>query len=324
MKIDIFPHILPKKYKEALYKIAPSDFYIQDVIETLPTLFDLDHRFRIMDKYEGLMQVLTLSAPPPEAVADPQKAVDLAKLANDEMAELVLKYPDRFVAAAACLPMNNMEASLKEVDRAINDLKFRGVQLSSPINDKPLDSPEFMPLYEKMAKYNLPIWIHPERPVDFSDYRKEKRSKYMIFHVFGWPYETAAAVTRLVFSGVFEKYPNFKVITHHCGGMIPYLQARIIGAYDHAEMLRKARYKQGLTKPPIDYFKMCYYDTAIYGNTSGLMCGYAFCGVDHLVFATDFPYDSQFGERYIRQTIQAVEQMAIPESEKKMIQVFRL
>ena len=319
MKIDIFPHILPKKYKEALYKIAPSDFYIQDVIETLPTLFDLDHRFRIMDKYEGLMQVLTLSAPPPEAIADSRKAVDLAKLANDEMAELVLKYPDRFVAAVACLPMNNMEASLKEVDRAINDLKFRGVQLSSPINDKPLDSPEFMPLYEKMANYNLPIWIHPERPVDFSDYRKEKRSKYMIFHVFGWPYETAAAVTRLVFSGVLEKYPNFKVITHHCGGMIPYLQARIVGAYDHAEMLRGARYKQGLTKPPIDYFKMFYYDTAIYGNTSGLMCGYAFCGVDHLVFATDFPYDSQFGERYIRQTIQAIKQMAIPELEKKMI-----
>lgn len=319
MKIDIFPHIIPKKYKEALYRIAPSGFYIQDVIETLPTLFDLEHRFRVMDKFEGLLHVLTLSSPPPEGVADPEKAADLAKLGNDEMAELILKYPDRFVAGIACLPMNNMDAALKEVDRAMKDLRFRGVQINTPINDKPLDSPEFIPLYEKMSQYNLPIWIHPERPADFSDYRTEKRSKYMIFHIFGWPYETAAAVTRLVFSGVLEKYPNLKFITHHCGGMIPYLEQRIIGAYDHAEMLRKAKYKQGLTQSPIEYFKKFYYDTSIYGNTSGLMCAHAFCGTEHLLFGTDFPYDSQFGERYTRQTIQSIEQMDISDLEKKMI-----
>jgi predicted TIM-barrel fold metal-dependent hydrolase len=319
MKIDLFPHILPVKYKEMLYKIAPSDFYIKDVIETLPTLFDLEHRFRIMDKYEGLMQILTLSSPPIEQIGDSKKAIDLAKMANDEMAGLVLKYPDRFPAAVAALPMIDMDATLKEVDRAINDLKFRGIQLNSPINNKPLDSPEFLPLYEKMAHYNLPIWIHPVREADFADYRTEKRSKYMIFHIFGWPYETAAAMTRLVFSGVLEKYPNLKIITHHCGSMVPYLEQRIIGAYDHAEMLRGAKYKQGLTKSPIDYFKMFYYDTAIYGSTPGLMCAYAFCGADHLLFATDFPYDSQFGERYIRQTIQSVDQMTISDLEKKMI-----
>jgi len=319
MKIDIFPHILPIKYKEALYKMAPPGFYIQDVVETLPTLFDLEHRFRIMDKFEGLMQVLTLSAPPIEQIGDPRKAVDLAKLANDGMAELVLKYPDRFAAAVAALPMIDMEATLKEVDRSINELKFRVVQINTPINDKPLDSPEFLPLYEKMSQYNLPIWIHPVREANFSDYRTEKRSKYMIFHVFGWPYETAAAMTRLVFSGVLEKYPNLKVITHHCGSMIPYLEQRIIGAYDHAEVLRRAKYKQGLTKSPIEYFKMFYNDTAIYGSTPGLMCAYAFCGADHLLFATDFPYDSQFGERYIRQTIESIEQMTISDLEKKMI-----
>jgi aminocarboxymuconate-semialdehyde decarboxylase len=319
MMIDIFPHILPIKYKEALYKIAPSGFYIKDVIETLPTLFDLDHRFRIMDKFEGLVQVLTLSAPPIEGIADPEKAVDLAKLANDEMAELVLKYPDRFTAAVASLPMNNMDAALKEVDRAINDLKFRGVQVNTPTNDKPLDSPEFMPLYEKMSQHDLPIWIHPQRSADYADYKTEKRSRYMIFHIFGWPYETAAAMTRLVFSGVLEKYPNLKIITHHCGGMVPCLEQRIIGAYDHAEILRGAKYQQGLTKSPIEYYKMFYYDTSIYGSTPGLMCAYAFCGADHMLFASDMPYDSEFGERYTRQTIHSIEQMNISDSEKKKI-----
>jgi aminocarboxymuconate-semialdehyde decarboxylase len=235
------------------------------------------------------------------------------------MAELVLKYPDRFSAAVACLPMNDMDAALKEVDRAINDLKFRGVQIFSPINDKPLDSPEFLPLYEKMSKYNLPILIHPERAVDYPDYRTEKRSRYMIFSNFGWPYETTVAMTRLVFSGVLEKYPNLKIVTHHCGGMIPYLEQRIVGSYDHAEMLRGSRYKQNLTKPPIDYFRMFYNDTAIYGSTPGLMCAYAFCGADHLLFATDFPYDSQFGERYTRQTIESIQNMAIPDGEKSAI-----
>jgi len=319
VKIDIFPHILPIKYKEALYKVAPQGFYIQNVIDSTPTLFDLDYRFRIMDKYEGLMQVLTLSAPPVELIADSKKAVDLAKLANDEMAELVLKYPNRFAAAVACLPMNNIDAALKEVDRAINDLKFRGVQIYTPINDKPLDLPEFFPLYEKMSQYNLPIWIHPERAADYADYRTENRSRYMIFHTFGWPYETTAAMTRLVFSGILERYPNLKIITHHCGAMVPYLEQRIIGAYDHAEALRGAKYKQGLTKPLIEYFKMFYYDTAIYGSTPGLMCAYAFCGADHMLFATDMPYDSQLGDRYTRQTIQSIEQMDISDLEKKKI-----
>ena len=319
MKVDVLPHILPKRYKEALYRMAPSGFYIQDVVETLPTLYDLEHRFRIMDKFEGLMQVLTLSNPPIEQIGDVTKAVDLSRLANDEMAELVARYLDRFVAAAAALPMIDMDATLKEVDRAINDLKFRGVVINTPINDKPLDAPEFLPLYEKISHYNLPIWIHPVREVNVSDYGSEKRSKYMIFHIFGWPYETAAAMTRLVFSGILEKYPNLKFITHHCGGMVPYLEQRIVGAYDHAEMLRGAKYKQGLTKAPIDYFKMFYYDTSIYGSAPGLMCAHAFCGADHMLFATDFPYDSQFGERYIRQTIDSIHHMAISDVEKRMI-----
>ncbi len=319
MKIDIFPHILPIKYKEALYKKASSGFHLQDVIEATPSLFDLEHRFRIMDKYEGLQHVLTLGAPPVEMVADAKTAVELSMLANDEMAELVVKYPDRFPAAVASLPMNDMDAALKEADRAINDLKFKGVQIFTPTDGKPLDSPEFLPLYEMMAQYDLPIWIHPERDVNFVDYPNESRSRYMIFHIFGWPYETAAAMTRLVMSGVLERHPDLKFITHHCGGLVPYFEQRIIGAYDHAEILRGAKYKQGLSKEPIEYFKMFYNDTAIYGNTPGLMCGYAFCGPDHIVFATDFPYDSELGDRYTRQTIEAIEQMEISDMEKKKI-----
>ncbi len=319
MKIDMFCHILPPKYKKAFYRMTPANFYLKNVIDSLPTLFDMEHRFRVMDKYGDLRHALTLALPPVEHIADEQKAVDMAKMANEEMAELVLKYPDRFVAAAATLPMNNMDAALQELDRAIKDLKLKGIQLLTPVNDKPLDLPEFMPIFEKMSQYDLPIWVHPTRTADYPDYRTETRSRYMIFSNLGWPYETAAFMVRMVFSGILEKYPNLKFITHHCGGMIPFLEQRMVGSYDHAALLRGAKYKETLSRPHIDYFKMFYYDTALYGSTPGLMCGLAFCGADNMVFATDFPFDSEFGDRYTRQTIESIERMPISARDRQKI-----
>lgn len=319
MKIDVFTHVVPQKYKEVLYELLPPEFPVRKIIESIPTLSDLEHRFRIMDKFEGLRQVITLGLPPVEEIADPEKAAELARIANDEMAELVSRHPDRFAAAAACLPMNNMDAALEEVDRAINDLNFRGVQIGTPINNKPLDSPEFMPLYAKMAQHDLPIWIHPGRPGFYADYKTEEMSKYSVFIIFGWPYETTVAMTRLVFSGVLEKHPNLKVITHHCGAMVPFLQQRIECSYDNARIIQKDNFEEKLTKPPIEYFKMFYYDTAINGNAPGLMCAHAFCGTDKMLFGTDVPFDNEYGERFTRQTIEAVEQMGIEESEKRKI-----
>ncbi len=319
MKIDMFCHILPIKYKEAFYKVTPTNFYLKNVIDSLPTLYNLDHRFRIMEKYEDLTHVLTLGLPPVEAIASGGKAVELARLANDEMAELVAKYPEKFLAAAASLPMDDIDATLEEIDRAIKVLKMKGIQLLTPMNDKPLDLPEFMPIYDKMSEYDLPIWVHPTRAADYTDYRTENRSRYMIFSNLGWPYETATFMTRLVFSGILQKYPNLKIITHHCGGMIPFLARRMEGSYDHAVQLRGAKYTQELSKPHLDYFKMFYYDTAIYGSTPGLMCGYEFCSGDKMVFATDFPFDSEYGDRYTKQTIQSIEQMPVSDTDKKKI-----
>ena len=155
MKIDVFTHIIPPKYKEGLHKKMPGAWQLK-LMEAYPALFDMDARFRLMDKYEGLVQVICTGAPALEDAAPPKDTIELARLANDEMAELVRKHPDRFVAAVACLPMNDVDASLQELDRAIRDLNFRGIQLHSDINGKPLDSPEFEPIFKKMAEYNLP------------------------------------------------------------------------------------------------------------------------------------------------------------------------
>lgn len=307
LKIDVFPHILPGKYKEALQKKVPTGSFIHRLIEAFPALTDLDLRFRVMDKYEGLVQVLTLGSPAMQDIAGPKESAELARIANDGMAELVSKYPDRFVAAVASLPMNDMNATLKEVDRAITELKFRGVQIFSDVNGKPLDSPEFMPLYEKMAYYDLPIFLHPRRASTVPDYPGESESKYGVFLMFGWPYETTVAMTRLVFGGVFERYPDLKVITHHCGAMVPYFACRIHEEGEH------------LVKPPLDYYRMFYGDTAVNGNAPALMCGYAFFGADHILFGTDMPYDDQLGDVFIRETILSVQQMDISDLDKKKI-----
>ena len=319
MKIDVYPHIMPPKYRDRLFKKARKKFYLRDVTDATPTLWDLDERFRIMDQYEGLRQVLTIASPGLEDAVAPKERVTLARIANDAMADLVATYPDRFVGAAACLPMNNIDAALAETDRAIRELGFKGIQLYSPTMDKPLDHPDFMPLYEKMAAYDLPIWIHPKRDIEFADYRTENHSKYWIFSMFGWPYETTAAMTRLVFSGVLEKYPALKCITHHCGGMVPYFVERIIGGQDYAEKCLHAKFKKCLSTQPIEYYRRFYADTALYGSTPSLMCGYAFFGAEHVLFATDMPYDSEGGDRYIRQTIDAIEAMKIPKADKRKI-----
>jgi predicted TIM-barrel fold metal-dependent hydrolase len=318
LKIDIFCHILPEKYKKALDEAAPGHVQ-QNINNLLPTLWDLDHRFRIMDKY-GVMQVLTLSRPPiEEVISDSKKAMELTKRANDEMAEIVFKHRDRFPAAVAAVVLTDVDASLKELERAIIDLRFRGVQIYTNMNGKPLDSPEFEPLFEMMSRYNLPVWIHPTHGVTANDYSSESGSKYAVDGTFGWPYETTMAMTRLVFSGILERYPNLKVVTHHCGGMVPFYEQRIIAFQDNSEMARLNKDKDRLSEAPIKYYKKIYADTAIYGNAPGLMMGRAFFGIDHLLFGTDFPFAGQYGERVTRQTIAAIEEMDISDEEKKKI-----
>jgi len=320
LKIDAYAHVsgILTKYSAATGRSTSMPTEPGNIARDLQS--DLDNRFRLMDKFEGLVQVLTM-----QVSLTSEKAEDLAKLANDEMAELLVKYPDRFVAAIACLPMNNIDAALKEVDRAINDLRFRGVMVSTTIEGKPLDSPEFMPLYEKMSQYNLPIYTHPNRIPSYPEHMtKEDRAKYRygdlnIDSVFGWPYETTVAMTRIVFSGILERYPNLKFVTHHCGGMVPYFEQRII-QHHYLPGNRGTEHEYSLPKDPIDYYKMFYNDTAIHGNTPALMCANAFFGADRLLFGVDFPSgDRNNGYRSYIQTIDAIEQMDISDIDKKKI-----
>jgi len=323
MKIDIFNHIFPKKYFEKVIEARPGHKDIGKRVREVPALYDLNERFRAMDKFEDYAQIICLASPPIEMIGAPDLSPEMASIANDGMAEYVVKYPDRFPGFIASMPMNNPEAALEEIDRAIKDLKAVGVQFFTNVNGRPLDLPEFQPLFEKMADFDLPIWIHPARGADFPDYLTEEKSKYEIWWTFGWPYDTSVMMARLVFWGYFDKFPNLKIITHHMGGMVPYFEGRVgpgwdqLGARTSDEDL-SVILKQ-LKKPHLEYFKMFLADTALFGSLSGTKCGLDFFGVDNVLFATDSPFDPEKGPGYIRDTINVIDALPISDADRMKI-----
>jgi predicted TIM-barrel fold metal-dependent hydrolase len=276
---------------------------------------DLDARFRVMDGFDEYIQVISVASPPIHSIAPPEVATELCRVANDELAELVLKHPRRFAAGIATLPMNDIDAALKEAHRAIKDLRLRAVELYTDINGQPLDAPQFMPLYQTMADLDRPIFIHPLREMTIPDYAGEKISRYRVWTKLGWPYATALAMTRLVYGGVLEKWPGLQIVTHHCGGLIPFLAGRIDWNDDFNEMCMGHR-DFYLKEKALNYYRRFFYDTAVNGNTAALLCGRAFAGIDQMVFATDMPFDNQKGQRLIRDTIASVEQMGLDDAEK--------
>jgi len=292
-------------------------------VREVPVLVDLEARFRVMDQFDDYAQVICQPSPPLEVLAGPELSPELAKVANDGMAEYVAKYPERFPGFIASLPMNNRDAALGEIDRAIKDLNAVGVQFFSNVNGHPLDLPELKPLFEKMANYDLPIWVHPARGANFPDYLTEEKSKYEIWWTFGWPYETSVAMARLVFGGYFDEFPNLKIITHHMGGMVPYFEGRVgpgwdqLGARTSDEDLSVIL--KNLKKPHLEYFKMFLADTALFGSLSGTICGLDFFGVDNVLFASDSPFDPEKGPAYIRETIRIIEELPISDEERKKI-----
>ena len=323
MKIDIFCHIYPKGFFDRMLSISSKSAHMQKRMRGIPSLVDLDVRFRMMDRFGDYVQVVSLASTPPELLADAEHSHELASVANDGLAELAAKYPDRFPGFIASLPMNNPGACVREIDRAVMQLGATGVQIFTNVNGRPLDEPDFLPIFEKMAQLNLPIWLHPMRGANSPDYLTEQKSKYEIWWVFGWPYETAVAMTRILFAGYFDRFPNLKIITHHAGGLVPPLSGRTgpgldqLGARTDDEDLTV--YTRRLQRRPQEYYKMFYADTATFGSKHGLECGLAYFGADHMLFASDMPFDPEKGTGYTRETIRCLEEMDITAEDRKKI-----
>ena len=323
MRIDAYTHFMP----QAFYKLLVESGYpdIGKRMREVPCIHDLDERKRVVDQFTDYAQILSYPMPPIELLAkgDGAKVEEYAKIINDGFVEICAKDPDHFPGWVAQGALAAPDAGVREAKRAIENGAL-GVQIYTNVAGKPLDDPAYEPFFAAMDKLGKPIWLHPARGANFPDYLSETKSKYEIWWTFGWSYETAAAMARLVFSRIMDKYPNLKIITHHFGGIVPMLEGRIgpgwdqIGARTSDEDLSLVR--KSLKKRPLDYFKHDFYaDTATFTAEPAMHAGLAFYDLDKIVFASDCPFDPEKGTMYTRETLRILEGIDMPKADKEKI-----
>jgi len=321
--IDAFCHFFPDGLFKEMSKTTGGTTNVGKRMQGVRTIWDLDARLKMMELFQDYTQVLSLGLPPLEGIAGPDKTPELAKVANDGLAELCAKYPDRFIGWVGALPMANPDAAIKEAERILVNGNANGLQLHTNVDGHCLDEERFLPIFEISAKTGKPILLHPARTPDMPDFRAETKSRYEIWTIFGWPYETSATMARLVFSGVMTKFPDIKILTHHLGAMIPFFDARIDTGWatlgsrtsdeDYSHVL------PSLGKPLLDCFRQFYGDTALNGSRAGTMCGIEFFGADHVLFASDSPFGPQSGAGYIKSTIEVMEALDISKEDNEKI-----
>ena len=317
MKIDAFCHILPRAYAQSIEELdSATAANIRARIAGVPSLIDLPLRLRQLEEFDNYQQIISLPAPAPEDLGSPEVSRRLARVGNEGLAELVAGNPDRFVGFVAAVPLNDIEGALAEVDYACGQLGALGVQTYTHVNGRPFDDPRFEPFFGKMAELDRMIWVHPNRDASWPDYPTEQRSRYEVWWVFGWPYETAVYMARLVFGGVLERHPDLKVLIHHGGSMVPHFAGRVgpgwdqLGARTPPDRREEVEHYP-LSARPLDYFKRFYIDTALFGAQNAVRCSLEFYGVERALFASDSPFDPEKGPGYIRATIANLEALGL-------------
>jgi uncharacterized protein len=321
VKIDAFPHILPRPYLDlARSGLSGPPARVLDQFESLRALHDLDARFRVMDEFADYVQVLTLAQPPLDLLGDAARAADLARCANDCMAELCQRHPDRFVGFAASVALADVDMGLEEVDRAVGQLGALGVQIHTSVRGAPLDEPRFAPFFARLAALDRTIWVHPFRTAQSADYPTEQVSRHGMWMAFGWPYDTTVFMCRMVLAGIFQRHPGLKVLTHHAGGMIPHFAERIGKGMDPAA---PTGLDFGAAGDPaarhalmIDQLRRFHGDTALSGAVHTVDCALRFFGPERLLFGTDMPFDLDGGPGYVRGAIAALEALELDDGQR--------
>jgi predicted TIM-barrel fold metal-dependent hydrolase len=235
--VDFHNHFYPKPYIDELkrregYASVEKDSvgrllirYVGDYNIVVGPHVNLDDRIRAMDKHGIDMQVLTLTTPGVER-EHVDRGIKLARLTNDEFGRIAEKYRDKFTALAT-LPLQDPEAATEELERAIKECGLKGAMLLSNVNGKPLDSEEFVPVYEEAARLDVPLLIHPTSPIN-----QTHMDDYRLVPILGFTVDTTLAVLRLVFSGILKQLPTLKIVASHLGGVFPYIRGRIEAAFN--------------------------------------------------------------------------------------------
>jgi aminocarboxymuconate-semialdehyde decarboxylase len=235
--------------------------------------------------------------------APPQRQAEVARLANDAYAELIAKHPTRFKAFAS-IPMDDPDAALRELERALDVLKLQGVVVLSNINGRALTDERYRPFFRECDRRAVCVFIHPMIPANADAF-----SEYVLGPIVGFPFDTSLAVARLCYAGVFKELPGITWILGHLGGAIPYLFERLDNGWrDFAEC------RANIDELPSVYLRRLYYDTVSFSRPS-LDLALAQVGADHLVMGSDYPH--LLGS--IERSVSSIETLAISSDDRSRI-----
>src|SRR5215813_8052349 len=247
--------------------------------ERTPVMVSHDQRLADLDAM-GIDLQLVMCAPNQCYYTVPLDiAVPAALMVNDGIAEYVAKKPDRFVALGT-VPMTDGAEAVKELERCMTQLKFKGVQILTNVAGRELSDPAFAPFWKKAEELGAVVLIHPN---GFTEARR--LSRFYFNNIIGNPLDTTIALHYLIFDGVLERHPDVKIIAVHGGGFLGAYPGRI----DHAWGARSDA-KGDLPKPPSSYLKKIYVDSVVF-TPEQLAALVATFGIDHVLMGTDYPYD---------------------------------
>ena len=275
-----------------------------------PQNLDVDYRVQLLDKYAIDYQVVT---PAPIEVnnfpGSNEIMLAIARSINDNMASLRDDSKGRLIPVGVIPLIGFNSESSKEILRAVKQLGLKGINVPSHVRGRPLDDPEFEPFWALAEQLQVPVFIHPRGP--FKTDGRTYEADYDLIHNLGWPYETALALHRLVFSGIMERYPKLKIISHHLGGgLVPFFMGRTLETYEPVEQPR--RIGRLMPKPLTEYFSLFYHDTAVGGSAPAIRCAYEVCGADKLIFATDAPNGPEAGLMRLRTYPELIRSLKFP------------
>ena len=237
---------------------------------------DVGAKLADMDRVGIATTVLTINDPGPESFGE--DGLKMARMANDFLGETARAHPGRFIPLAF-LPLQDMEASLKELDRCVNQLGARGIQLYSNLNGQFPDEPQFRPLFRRAEEMGLPLFLHPADPVTF----EATKGRNLIAGL-GLMFDTTIALARMILAGLLEQHPKLKLVCPHVGGTLPYL----IGRLDHQTQVLK-RGAENIKKPPSEYLKQVYLDV-VTPLPLAIKFAYDMVGPDKLLYGSDHPW----------------------------------
>lgn len=323
MIIDAHSHGFHGKYFDQIANVAGN--WAREIVATererakeYPMYLDVSLRLEWLNKYGFDLQVVTPSIHVDVNLfpGDTEAKLIFARAINNNMARLMEDSKGKLPAIGS-IPLESFELfGRQEMERAIKTLGLKGISVPSNVAGKPLDLPEFEPFWAQAAEMNTVIYIHPQNPVSVSG--RSYENDYDLIHAFGWPFETTLVLCRLVFSGVMERYPSLKIITHHLGGgMIPFFWGRILETYRSS--LQKKLLGKAIPRPLFEYFSRFYYDTAVGGSTAAIKCTYEVFGADKLVFATDAPFGPEKGESRLANYPKMIKSLGLSEVETEKI-----